>query len=166
MRLMLKQTFASILLTLSLAAPAWSQAGIMRFVAYPPNPLFKKLMGDHAWKIFATGEIDAAADTRLTTLIADKHIPLGSRLYLHSPGGSLGGGLALGRVIRENKLETLIGQVDPALPYVDSKPGYCYSACATAFLGGEYRYWTNGSVYGVHRFFGTNIRTVTSTSPR
>jgi hypothetical protein len=61
--------------------------------------------------------------------------------------------MTLGRVIREHHLNTLIGQRDTSLKYVGSKPGYCYSACATAFLGGEFRYWTEGSVYGVHRFF-------------
>jgi hypothetical protein len=69
--------------------------------------------------------------------------------------------MALGRVIRANRLHTFIGQFallpsDPksesSPKYVGSKPGYCYSACALAFLGGEYRYWTKGSVYGVHRF--------------
>jgi hypothetical protein len=33
------------------------------------------------------------------------------------------------------------------------KPGFCFSACALAFLGGEYRWLTPGSIYGVHRFF-------------
>ncbi len=128
----------------------------MQFAAYPPNPLVEKSMGDYAWRIFATGVIDAAASKRLAALIADKNIPFHSSLYLHSPGGSLAGGMALGRVIREKKLTTFIGQFDPASKnrfYKASKPGYCYSACATAFLGGEYRYWTDGSVYGVHRFF-------------
>jgi hypothetical protein len=153
MKPLVKHTLAAVFLALSFAASAWSQTNVMRFVAYPPNALFEKLMGDHAWKIFATGEIDAAAGKRLAALIADKHIPIASLLYLHSPGGSLEGGITLGRVIRESKLQTFIGQFDPTLPYVGSKPGYCYSACATAFLGGEYRYWTNASVYGVHRFF-------------
>jgi hypothetical protein len=125
----------------------------MQFSAYPPDALYQKFMGDPAWRLFATGKIDANADKRLVALITSKSIPRGSKLYLHSPGGSLTGGMALGRVIRENELHTFIGQFDPNLKYVGSEPGYCYSACATAFLGGAFRYWTNGSVYGVHRFF-------------
>jgi len=35
---------------------------------------------------------------------------------------------------------------------VKAKPGYCYSACTLAFLGGVYRYMPQGSEYGVHRF--------------
>jgi hypothetical protein len=110
-------------------------------------------MNDQSWKIFATGVIDPDAAKRLAALIENKRIPPGSMLYLHSPGGSLSGGIALGRAIREHGLNTSIGQLDPNLKYVGSKPGYCYSACATAFLGGEFRYWSEGSVYGVHRFF-------------
>jgi hypothetical protein len=154
MNFTLRHALAALLVTLSFTAPAWSQTDDMQFVAYPPTPQLEKLMGDHAWRIFATGKIDAASDKRLASLIADKHIPLDSELYLHSPGGALEGGLALGHVIREHELRTFIGQFDPTSKYVvGSKPGYCYSACAMAFLGGEYRYWTNGSMYGVHRFF-------------
>jgi hypothetical protein len=156
MKLTLKHAIAAIVLALSFVAPARSQIDVMQFVAYPPDPLVQKLMNDYRWTIFATGEIDAAADKRLATLIAEKNIPSISRLYLHSIGGSLVGGMALGRVIREHKLQTLIGQFDPTADmklYKGIKPGYCYSACATAFLGGEYRYWTNGSIFGVHRFY-------------
>ena len=126
---------------------------MMQFVAHPPDAIYEKFMGDRAWRIFATGEIDADADKRLAALIASKNIPQYSKLYLHSPGGNLAGGMALGRVIRENRLHTFIGQFDPNQKFVGGKPGSCYSACAIAFLGGEFRYWTNGSVYGVHRFF-------------
>lgn len=132
------------------SAFAWSQANIMQFAAFPPAPLSQKFMGDHAWRIYATGEIDDGAAKRLATLIADKHIPAASLLFLHSPGGSLLGGMELGRVIRTNLLVTYVGQLNAG---DKSTPGYCYSACALAFLGGEYRYLVKGSVYGVHRFF-------------
>jgi len=132
---------------------AWSQTNEMQFSVHSPDVTYEKFMGDYAWRIFATGEIDANADKRLAALIVDKSIPEDSRLYFNSPGGSLVGGMALGRVIRANRLHTFIGQFDPNEKYVGFKPGYCYSACAIAFLGGEFRYWTDGSVYGVHRFF-------------
>jgi hypothetical protein len=147
---------STLLFWLAGSTLAWCQADVMQFATYPPSSIVEKTMGDHAWRIFATGVIDATADKRLAALIADEKIPFHSSLYLHSPGGSLSGGMALGRVIRENKLTTFIGQFDATSKnrfYKESEPGYCYSACATAFLGGEYRYWTNGSVYGVHRFF-------------
>jgi hypothetical protein len=144
---------ASLILAVGWSSISWGQPNVMQFTAEPPDGNYQKFMGDIAWRIFATGEIDADADKRLAALIASKGIPQDSKLYLHSPGGNLIGGMALGRVIRENKLHTFIGQFDPDQKYVGFKPGYCYSACALAFLGGEFRYWTNGSVYGVHRFF-------------
>ena len=68
---------------------------MMQFAAHPPNALYEKFMGDRAWRIFATGEIDADADKRLAALIASKGIPQDSKLYLHSPGGNLAGGMAV-----------------------------------------------------------------------
>jgi len=96
MKLPLKHILAAVILVLSFAAPAWSQTNVMQFVAHPPDAVYETLMGAHAWRIYATGEIDAAADKRLAALIANKHIPQGSMLYLHSPGGSLPGGMVLG----------------------------------------------------------------------
>jgi hypothetical protein len=151
MRKLIKQLIFALLFLLPGTVSALSD--VMLFQAYAPGETSKLFMNDYAWKIFASGDINEDAGKRLAALIAEKNIPAGSRLYLHSPGGSLLGGMALGRVIREHHLQTLIGQRDPSLNYVGGKAGYCYSACATAFLGGEFRYWTDGSVYGVHRFF-------------
>jgi hypothetical protein len=130
-----------------------ARSDVMTFEAYPPDRVFTLALNDYGWRIFGIGEIDDDAGKRLAELIARKKIPLASRLYLHSPGGSVIGGMALGRVIREFRVNTFIGQRDTTLKFVGAKPGYCYSACATAFLGGEFRYWTEGSIYGVHRFF-------------
>lgn len=113
----------------------------------------KRLMGNHAWRIYASGTIDGEADKRLNDLIQHHKIPYGSILYLHSPGGSLAGGMKLGRAIRKAGLGTYVGRINPGSKDSLSLPGECFSACATAFLGGEYRYWMTGSKYGVHRFF-------------
>jgi hypothetical protein len=131
----------------------FARADPLKFEAHAPDEVSKLMMNDYAWRIFATGEIDNEAGERLSEVLAQNNVPIGSRLYLHSPGGSLSGGIALGRVIRENQLQTFIGQRDSSLKYVGGKSGYCYSACAIAFLGGEFRFWSDGSVYGVHRFF-------------
>ena len=77
---------------------------------------------------------------------------MSSLIYLHSPGGSLVGGMALGRVIREHALYTYVGQLSRGSE-TEHVPGFCVSACAMAFLGGEYRFLLKGSIYGVHRFF-------------
>jgi len=124
----------------------------MHFEAFPPNSAATQLMGVHAWTIYASGEIDADADKRLSALLVEKNIPGGSFVYLNSPGGSLLGGIKLGQTIRKHFLYTYIGHLNPG-SLLHPNPGYCFSACALAFLGGEYRFWTKGSVYGVHRFF-------------
>lgn len=147
---MKRAIFAFLFLVLG---TVWARSDVMMFEAFPPDQASRSLMNDYAWRIFATGEIDDDAGKRLAELLVQKKVPEGSRLYLHSPGGSLVGGMALGRVIREHRLNTFVGQRDTSLKYIGVKAGYCYSACATAFLGGDFRYWTQGSVYGVHRFF-------------
>jgi hypothetical protein len=106
------------------------------------------------WMLFGTGAIDPNAGERLAAFLAANNIPaFGSDLFLHSGGGSLSGGMALGRVIREHRLTTHVGQVgeiNDELQTIES--GMCMSACAIAFLGGEYRYVDRSSQYGVHRF--------------
>ncbi len=148
---MVRALFAFLFL---FAAPAFAlcQTNLMQFVAFPPDTFAEKILGHHGWTIYVAGEIDADASKRLAALVAEKRIPLGSSLYLHSSGGSLVGGMALGRVIRENRLQTYIGQFNPASRF-RSNPGYCYSACALAFRGGEKHFLYQSSLYGVHRFF-------------
>ena len=66
----------------------------------------------------------------------------------------MSGGMKLGKTIRRHLLLTNVGQIAPAnADEHRSGPGECYSACAMAFLGGEYRFLRDGSAYGVHRFF-------------
>lgn len=127
----------------------------MQFTAYEPKPELRMFLGWHGWQIFGTGDIDAKAGERLAALIAEKQIPTESLIFLHSPGGSLMGGMALGRAIRAHRLRSYIGQFafDERLEMPVSKPGVCYSSCALAFLGGEYRFWSDRSQYGVHRFY-------------
>jgi hypothetical protein len=125
----------------------------MQFRAFPPDRWYEALMGAHGWTIYASGTIDADADQRLDQIIQQSKIPFGSYIYLHSPGGDVLGGMKLGKVIRKYLLVTDVGQLDPNnTRTIESKPGECYSACAMAFLGGEYRFLKDGSVYGVHRF--------------
>jgi hypothetical protein len=95
-------------------------------------------------------------------------------IHLNSPGGSLRGGLKLGELIRQEKLDTLVsktvGTIDVATERVESsweeKPAsICASACAFAFMGGVRRHaisnyykrnliWTRGEgKIGVHQFY-------------
>jgi hypothetical protein len=144
---------AAVLVVLSVPASVLAQAP-MQFQAVPPDRMMEVLMGDHAWKIYASGFIDENADQRLEEVIRRNNIPSGSSLYLHSPGGRMSGGMKLGKAIRRHLLLTDVGQIGPRrIEERDGGPGECYSACAMAFLGGEYRFLRDGSTYGVHRFF-------------
>lgn len=121
----------------------------MQFRGRPPlQPI--EILGN-AWKIYANGVIDADAAARLKTYIDENKIPARSILALHSPGGSLIGGMKLGQTIRDAGLYTYVGQ-DSGDPHKPMQPGQCYSACALAFLGGKFRWIDSASMYGVHRF--------------
>jgi len=136
-----------------LAVPNAFAQSQMQFSAFPPDPLMNEMMGDHAWRIYASGPVDMDADKRLEAILETKKVPEYSRIYLHSEGGSLTGGIKLGRMIRKHMLHTNIGQLDrTAKGRVSASKGECYSACALAYLGGRFRFLMSGSAYGVHRW--------------
>lgn len=93
--------------------------------------------------VYLDGRIDADAPKRLSEAL----VGVDSRLsvWLNSPGGNLFAGMELGRIIREHGASTHI------INYRTLRPGQCYSACAMTFLGGVYRFNSNGARYGVHR---------------
>lgn len=82
-----------------------------------------------------------------------------SGITLHSPGGSLSGGIALGMEIRLLKLDTIA--TASFSEYVRVPGDYkenvlvrqveCHSACVYAFAGGMRR-GTEGAIFGVHQF--------------
>jgi hypothetical protein len=78
--------------------------------------------------------------------------PGGWSVRLHSPGGSLSGGIRLGELIRRLKLGTEIGSTDAEGHHWKRVPGHCASACAFAFLGGLSRD-ASGSELGAHQFY-------------
>lgn len=123
----------------------------MTFEGYTPTQ--PGCQGNCAWAIFGDGVIDESTTGLLRKFLSDHNVPYNSTLYLNSPGGSLSQGLKLGRLIRETQLFTHVGRSGEK-PY-DIRPGECYSACALAFLGGPYRFYENGSEYGVHRFYAS-----------
>src|SRR5712691_8042495 len=121
----------------------------MQFHGRPPlEPI--EIFGN-AWRIYASGVIDADAAARLKTYIDENKILARSSLVLHSPGGSLIGGMKLGQTIRDAGLHTHVGQ-DSGDPHKSMQPGQCYSACTLAFVGGKFRWIDSASMYGVHRF--------------
>ncbi len=55
-------------------------------------------------------------------------------LWLHSPGGILSSGLAIGRIVRRSGIATA----------VDGAKAYCDSACTLVFVAGARRHYVNG----------------------
>jgi hypothetical protein len=143
--------FISALATI-FTVPTMATNNVMTFTAIPPPKEMVPLIGT-AWSVYGDGVIDTQASERFEALIAAKKIPSGSYLFLNSPGGSVIGGLALGRALRKRDFITYVGS-KAADSTRDSPPGACMSACSLAFLGGRFRFLKNGSLYGVHRFSG------------
>ena len=143
--LIVRIAFAIVLLTNS----AWGQSSeIIHFSGAPPEPGYLPILGN-TWLIYARGQIDADAGKRLERFLSSRHVPATSFLYLDSPGGSVTGGMDLGRVIRKYS-QTGVKVQTPGSTKIST--GGCYSACALSFLGGEFRFFKEGSRYGVHRF--------------
>ena len=105
--------------------------------------------------ITATGQIDPQAGARFRAYLRDE-LPEAARVLLSSPGGSLEGGMALGRAIREAGFGTDIGTWQPDADGWRGEvvsEGECLSACAYAFLGGRIRRVHAEGQLGFHQFF-------------
>ena len=115
-----------------------------------PMQFFNASSGGNAsqaqW-IVGVGVIEASTDILLKKYLKNNN-SYRPRLILHSPGGSLIGGLRLGTAIREAGISTLVGQTKkydvendyPCRTLVDQVVnGECSSSCAYAFLGGVMR---------------------------
>src|SRR6202140_2918393 len=126
--------------------------------------------GCNEW-IAAEGKIDAGAASRLRRLLAK----LGRArppVYLHSPGGSISGGLELGRLIRDQKLEVSVAHTIPLGCDRDKPPeksceaqkrsgqtlesefdptlAMCNSACVYVLAGGTVRRVPPWVKLGIH----------------
>lgn len=119
--------------------------------------------------IYAIGQINSpssASDTNILdnsakgfeNFLASDGVKPGALVVLHSPGGSVNGGFAIGEAIRRNSLRTMVGQPQTpngtnaltALATSAPTKGFCASACTMAFLGGIHRTVPTGSIYAVH----------------
>ncbi|MEM1274813.1 MAG: hypothetical protein AAGF88_13430 [Pseudomonadota bacterium] len=107
--------------------------------------------GSTRW-IAAQGRITAESAARLEQFLAGlSDHP--DTIVLHSPGGRLMGGLALGRAIRAAGLATRIGQAETCTAHIEMEPGLCASSCAYAFLGGVDRELGDTGILGFHRIY-------------
>jgi hypothetical protein len=144
----------------------------------PPSMVFFVAQGDDnscgpgcsAW-IGADGAIDAGAAGRLRALLnrlGDRKLPI----YFHSPGGSVEGSLAIGRLMRARGLTAGVAWTVPQgcdsrqareeacdrikrsgrdLPaQLDTARTMCFSACVYAIVGAAVRDIAPGARLGIH----------------
>ena len=95
--------------------------------------------------IHANGTITDGSYDRLKIFAAENNIAPGGEIYLNSTSGNRLEAMRLGRLIRSLGLITHIGS--------PSQPGSCISACAFAYLGGQYRFMNTSDTFGVHSFY-------------
>jgi hypothetical protein len=121
-----------------------------------------------ATRVLAEGVIEPNSASKLELFLALKRprgdeLPPAPAIAFDSPGGSLSGGVLLGRLIRARKMDTALA---PTYERVNKQrpDGYetflsgarCASACALAFAGGVRRTAEDGSRMGVHQFSGSD----------
>jgi hypothetical protein len=103
--------------------------------------------------IVADGDMTADTPGKFESFL--KKSRAGGFVLLNSNGGSLLGGVELGRVIRKYQLHTSVGKSTrrPSHMYEEEiTKGNCLSSCAFAFLGGVSRTAEPNEI-GVHQFF-------------
>lgn len=100
--------------------------------------------------IYAEGDLETGTAQRFLDFIKANRIEL-ALVSLNSPGGSLGEGIKLGRVIRILGFSTSISALNDNY---ELSSAICASACAYAFAGGVSRYLTESSGrLGIHQFY-------------
>lgn len=110
---------------------------------------FRMIYNNHTNNIVADGIItDKTPEVFQDFLDANPFDGYNFVIELNSPGGSLLGGMVLGRMIREHGLSTGVVAYSNDV----AGPGECMSACALAFLGGEDKELLDDSILGFHQF--------------
>lgn len=176
----LRQSILGLIAAAALAAPATAEPQPKEPPAKNPWPpmVFYVAKGEpnacgdscREW-IVAEGTIDRDAPARLRSLLNR----LGKRklpIYFHSPGGSVNGGLAIGRLMRERRMTAGVGRTipvgcDPAkrqeaacdslkssgrelLAELRTARTLCNSSCVYALVGASVREVGAGARIGVH----------------
>jgi hypothetical protein len=149
-------------LTLAMGFEATAADGDLSIsLSKPLKGYMAEIMGNGRY-VYLEGEIDAQAGQRLENFLKKNDVPYTSTIVLNSPGGSLGAGMDLGRVIRKYGLSTTVGRKEPHPAYDGVTAGACMSSCTLAYLGGTFRYLPAQSRFGVHRFYATKPSDLTA----
>ncbi|MBK1667312.1 hypothetical protein CKO28_04595 [Rhodovibrio sodomensis] len=109
---------------------------------------------DCVW-IAAEGRITEDTVERFERYLRELKRPLPDTVRLNSRGGLILPALTLGERFRAHGMTTTVEATNDLadMPYQQSTPGMCYSACAYAFLGGANRHLPERSQLGVHQHF-------------
>lgn len=110
---------------------------------------FRMIYNNHTNIVVSEGEISSNTPEIFDDFIKKNPFDgFNFEIHLNSPGGNLIGGMRLGNKIGELGLKSAVisyrGDIE--------MPGYCMSACALAFLGGNSRSLMEGSRLGFHQF--------------
>lgn len=115
------------------------------------NTAFRLTVNGGQFEVFASGVIDEGAVARFIAFLRENDIEDAIVLF-DSPGGSLSEGIRMGEVIRGLQFNTGIGSygAEGQRQY----KGVCASACAYAFVGGNYRFFSGQEErLGIHQFY-------------
>jgi hypothetical protein len=151
------------------ATPTCGDQPEMTFTAWT-STLGQKFGGGAREYIFAEGYFCPGTDQKFQKFLTENPPKAPKTIVvLNSGGGNLGAGLAMGKIIRQQKMWTQVGSQLPlmiplneniaaqSVPYLAEPasppfPGECASACTLAFMGGVVRTIGYGSNYAVHQF--------------
>lgn len=104
--------------------------------------------------IAADGEITSSTPNEFANFV-QKHKMQNYKMTVkfNSPGGSLYGGIQLGKLIRQYGFVTYVGKTVPdSYNWQTTKNGICLSACVFAFIGGITRS-AKADELGIHQFY-------------
>lgn len=117
-------------------------------------------------RILAEGAIQPNTGKVFESFLRDRKqhkydLPPRPTVVFSSPGGSVSGGVALGRAIRKNRLDVELANSYSQVSAGDSskdevlvEQATCASACVIAFAGGMTRSVQQGARLGIHQFSG------------
>jgi hypothetical protein len=108
--------------------------------------------------VAADGEITSKTPNDFQNFVAE-HGPV-RNLVINSPGGDLMAGVELGRMFRQQGVNTIVGRTVTG-SYSEIGEGFCFSACSYAFFGGADRHVNTGGI-GVHQFRAGDLEEVSS----
>ena len=131
------------------------RAETLSISASAPRSRIETALIGSARYVYLDGPIDSDAAKRFEAFVDGNDIPYTSVVVLNSPGGSLIAGIELGRAIRKRGYSTDVGRRTKSEGRDSYEPALCMSACTMAFIGGRFRYMSDRSRLGVHRFYST-----------